>query len=59
MMLIFIFNTVYIVAPMDGNIVASKTQYFAPKDCFDLNEPLQEGIINYFICDLHFIYHRI
>ena len=34
----------YIVAPMDGNIVANETQYFAP-DCFDLNEPLQEGII--------------
>ena len=30
---------------MDGNIVTSETQYFTPKDCFDLNEPLQEGII--------------
>ena len=49
----------YIIAPMNVNIVTSKTHYFAPKDCFNLNEPLQEGIINYFICDLHFIYHRI
>ena len=30
---------------MDGNVVASETQYFAPKDCFYLNEPFQEGII--------------
>ena len=35
----------YIIAPMNVNIVTSKTHYFAPKDCFDLNEPLQEGII--------------
>ena len=34
----------YVVTPMDGNEVASETQYFAPKDCFDLNEPLQKGI---------------
>ena len=34
----------YIVTPMDGNEVASETQYFAPKDCFDLNEQLQKGI---------------
>ena len=30
----------YFVALMDENVVASETQYFAPKDCFDLNEPL-------------------
>ena len=35
----------YIVALMDKDVVASEIQYFAPKDCFDLNEPLQEGII--------------
>ena len=35
----------YIIVPMDVNVVASKTHYFAPKDCFDLNEPFQEGII--------------
>ena len=44
MILIFIYNTC-IIAPMDGNVVASETQYIAPKDCFDLNESLQEGII--------------
>ena len=53
----------YIVALMDGDdlslslkkkkkkdrdVVASETQYFAPKNCFDLNEPLQEGIISLF-----------
>ena len=35
----------YFVALMDENVVASETQYFAPKDCFDLNEPFQESII--------------
>ena len=45
MMLISYFWYMYIVAPMDVNGVASETQYFAPKDWFDLNEPLQEGII--------------
>ena len=35
----------YIVALMDKDVAASEIQYFAPKDCFDLNEPLQEGII--------------
>ena len=35
----------YIVALMDGNVVASETQYFAPKDCFDLKELPQKGII--------------
>ena len=30
---------------MDKDVVASEIQYFAPKDRFDLNEPLQEGII--------------
>ena len=35
----------YIVALLDGNVVASETQYIAPKDCFDLNESLEEGII--------------
>ena len=35
----------YIVAPMNVNGVVGETQYFTPKDCFDLNEPLQEGII--------------
>ena len=30
---------------MDGNVVASETHYFISKNCFDLNEPLQEGII--------------
>ena len=35
----------YFVALMDENVVARETQYFAPKDCFDFNEPLQEGII--------------
>ena len=43
-MLIFISNTC-IIAPMDGNVVASKTHYFTPKICFDLNKSLQEGII--------------
>ena len=37
----------YIVTLMNKDVVASETQYFAPKDCFDLNEPLQEGIIIY------------
>ena len=32
----------------DRDVVASETQYFAPKNCFDLNEPLQEGIISLF-----------
>ena len=31
---------------MDENVLASETQNFAPKDCFDLKEPLQEGIIS-------------
>ena len=44
MILIFIYNTC-IIAPMDGNVVASETYYFTSKNCFDLNEPLQEGII--------------
>ena len=44
MMLIFIPNTC-IMALMDGNVVASESHYFTPKYCFDLNEPLQEGII--------------
>ena len=35
----------YIVALMDGDVVASETQYFALKNYFDLNEPLQKGII--------------
>ena len=35
----------YIIALMDKNVVASEAHYFAPKDCFDLNEPLQEGVI--------------
>ena len=35
----------YIVALMDGNVVTSETHYFISKNCFDLNEPLQEGII--------------
>ena len=35
----------YIVALLDENVVASKTQYFASKNCFDLNESLQENII--------------
>ena len=43
-MLIFISNTCIIV-PMDGNVVASKTHYFTPKNCFDLNGPFQESII--------------
>ena len=60
----------YIVALMDGDdlslsqkkkkkkdrdVVASETQYFAPKNCFDLNEPLQEGIISllYFLFTFH------
>ena len=30
---------------MDENVLASETQKFAPKDCFDLKKPLQEGII--------------
>ena len=33
---------------MDGNVVASETHYFIPKYCFDLNEPLQEGIRIFF-----------
>ena len=44
MMLIFISNTC-IIASMDGNVVASESHYFTPKYYFDLNEPLQEGII--------------
>ena len=32
----------------DRDVVSSETQYFAPKNCFDLNEPLQEGIISLF-----------
>ena len=44
MILIFISNTC-VTAPMDGNVVVSETHYFTPKNCFDLNEPLQEGII--------------
>ena len=35
----------HIITPMDKNVVASEAHYFAPKDCFDLIEPLQEGII--------------
>ena len=35
----------HIITPMDKNVVASEAHYFAPKDCFDLNEPLQEGVI--------------
>ena len=30
---------------MDGNVFASETSYFIQKNCFDLNEPIQEGII--------------
>ena len=30
---------------MDGDLVVSETQYFAPKNCFDLNKSLQKGII--------------
>ena len=44
MMLIFISNTC-IIALMDGNVVASESHNFTLKNCFDLNEPLQEGII--------------
>ena len=44
MMLIFISNTC-IIASMDGNVVASESHYFIPKNCFDLNEPLQECIV--------------
>ena len=44
MILIFISNTC-VIAPMDGNVVVSETHYFTPKNCFDLNKPLQEGII--------------
>ena len=44
MMLIFISNTC-IIASMDENVVASESHNFTPKYCFDLNEPLQEGII--------------
>ena len=31
---------------MDENVLASETQNFTPKHCFDLKEPLQEGIIS-------------
>ena len=44
MILIFISNTC-IIASMDENVVASESHYFTPKNCFDLNEPLLEGII--------------
>ena len=35
----------YVIVAMDKNVVASESHYFALKNCFDLNEPLQEGII--------------
>ena len=35
----------YIIALMDENVVVSETYHFTPKNCFDLNEPFQEGII--------------
>ena len=51
----FYFWCMYIVSLLDGNVVVSETQYFAPKDCFKLNEPLQEGIIIFFY--LWFTFH--
>ena len=38
---------------MDENIVASETHYFNMMNCFDLNEPLQEGIIILFYLQIY------
>ena len=45
MMLIFFLSNTCFIAPMDRNVIASETHYFNMMNCFDLNEPLQEGII--------------
>ena len=35
---------------MDGNVVASESHYFIPKNCFDLNEPLPQQFLEYAMC---------
>ena len=46
----------YIIAPMDENLVVSETHQVVKRNCFDLNELLQEFtiILFYFICIMFF-----
>ena len=50
----------YIIAPMDENLVVSETHQVVKRNCFDLNELLQEfTIILFYLYRAFFIYPKI
>ena len=50
----------YIIAPMDENLVVSETHQVVKRNCFDLNELLQEfTIILFYLYHVFYIYPKI